>query len=216
MEEQVVCYDLASGRKLWSHADSARYETAVAGVGPRATPTIDGDLVFTFGATGILNALDLATGKSVWSRNAVAESEAKVHMWGVSCSPLVLDSLVVVSAGGPDGRSLVAYDRHSGDFVWGGGDDRAGFSSPSLVTLAGRKQILIFNSYSVVGQDPLNGRVLWRQPWDRVECVANPLVLPEDRVLVSSGYGIGSRLYEVSDSGNMDKLESRIIWESRP
>ena len=213
-EEQVVCYDLATGTKIWSHADSTRYETAIAGVGPRATPTIAGDQVFTLGATGILNCLELASGRRIWRRDIISDNGAKVHMWGASCSPLVLDSLVVVSAGGPDGRSLVAYERESGAFVWGGGADRAGFSSPTLATLAGREQILIFNSFSVVAHEPTSGRVLWRQPWDQVECVANPLTLPGDRVLVSSGYGIGARLYQVKGSPE-GELSSDLVWESR-
>jgi len=213
-EEQVVCYDLATGRKLWSHADSTRYETAVAGIGPRATPTIDGDQVFALGAKGILNCLDLASGRRVWWRDILSDNGAEAHMWGVSCSPMVLDSLVVVSAGGPNGRSLVAYDRTSGEFVWGGGEDKAGFSSPTLVTMAGVEQILIFNNNKLVSHEPKSGRVLWSQPWDQVECVANPLPLPGDRVLASTGYGIGARLYQVKASPD-GVLSSDIVWESR-
>ena len=134
-------------------------------------------------------------------------------MWGISCSPLVLDTLVVVSAGGPDERSLVAYHRQNGAFVWGGGTDKAGFSSPRLVTLAGREQILIFNNHSVVAHDPQSGAPLWRQPWDRAECIANPLPLPGDRVLVSSGYGIGAKLYQVNAAPN-GELTTDIVWKS--
>ena len=212
-EEQVVCYDLATGRKLWQHADSTRYESAVAGIGPRATPAIAGDRVFTLGATGILNCLDLATGAQIWSRDILADNRAEANVWGISCSPLVLDTLVVVSAGGPDERSLVAYHRQTGAFVWGGGTDRAGYSSPRLVTLAGRKQILIFNSHSVVAHDPHSGDPLWRQPWDQVQCVANPLPLPGNRVLVSTGYGIGARLFQVNAAPG-GGLTSDIVWKS--
>jgi outer membrane protein assembly factor BamB len=212
-EEQVICYDLATGRKLWSHADSARYETTVAGIGPRATPTIDGDQVFTMGATGILNCLDLTSGARIWSRDILTDNGATAHMWGISCSPLVLNSLIVVSAGGPDGRSLVAYHRDSGEPIWGGGDDKAGFSSPRLVTLAGREQILIFNNHSVAAHDPQSGAILWRQPWDQVECIADPLPLPGDQVLASSGYGIGAKLYQVKPAPD-GGLETDIVWET--
>lgn len=212
-EEQVVCYDLATGRKLWHHADSTRYETVIAGIGPRATPTIAGDRVFTLGATGILNCLELASGALIWSRDILADNGAEAHVWGISCSPLVLDSLVVVSAGGPNERSLVAYHRENGAFVWGGGADKAGFSSPRLVTLAGREQILIFNNHSVVAHDPHSGIPLWRQPWDQVECIANPLLLPGDRVLASTGYGIGAKLYQVHASPD-GGLTSDVVWKS--
>lgn len=212
-EEQVVCYNLATGRKLWHHADSTRYETVIAGIGPRATPTIAGDQVFALGATGILNCLDLASGALIWSRDILADNQAEAHIWGISCSPLVLDSLVVVSAGGPDERSLVAYHRQTGAFIWGGGTDKAGFSSPRLVTLAGREQIVIFNNHSVVAHDPQSGVPLWRQPWDQVECIANPLPLPGDRLLASTGYGIGAKLYQVNAAPD-GRLTSTIVWES--
>ena len=81
-EERVVAYDAGSGRPLWSHADRARYETVIAGVGPRATPTIDGRRVYAMGATGILNALDLASGKRLWSRDVVRETDAVIPELG--------------------------------------------------------------------------------------------------------------------------------------
>ncbi|NKB69115.1 MAG: PQQ-binding-like beta-propeller repeat protein [Candidatus Latescibacteria bacterium] len=216
--EQVVCYDLASGRKLWSHSDSARHESGMGGVGPRATPTIVGDQVFALGATGLLNSLDLSSGRLLWSRDIAADNNAKIPMFGFSGSPLVLDSLVVVSSGGPDGRSLVAYQRHSGTFIWGGGGDQAGYSSPRLATLAGRQQILIFNeaNYNIAAHDPHNGALLWQQSWDHgmVQCIANPLPLPGDRVLASTGYGGGAELYQINSAAD-GLLGSQRLWQSK-
>ncbi len=216
--EHVVCYDLASGRKLWSHIDSTRFESGMGGVGPRATPTIDGGQVLALGATGLLNCLDLNSGRLIWSRDIASDNNAQIPMFGYSGSPLVLDSLVVVSAGGPDGRSLVAYRRETGEFVWGGGDDQAGYSAPRLATLAGRDQILIFNesSYNVVAHDPQNGALLWQQPWDhgRVQCIANPLPLPGDRVLASTGYGGGAELYQIKTAPDLS-LASEMLWQSK-
>ena len=217
-EEQVVCYDLATGRKLWSHADSARFESGMGGLGPRATPTIDGGQVFALGATGLLNCLDLESGQVLWSRDIVRDNNAKVPMFGLSGSPLVLDSLVVVSAGGADNRSLVAYHRQSGEFVWGGGTDQVGYSSPQKVQLAGREQILIFNERDngIAAHDPQSGALLWYQPWAHkgVQCVANPLALPGDRVLASTGYGGGAELYQVRATPEGD-LNTEILWQSK-
>src|SRR5215471_5464032 len=144
-KEAVVCYDVLSGAVLWSYAYPAHFESSLAGEGPRATPTVAGGRVYTLGATGILNCLDLETGKSVWSKDIVQDNQSETNNWGISCSPLIVDDLVVVSAGGRNERSLVAYRAATGEFVWGGGDNGAGYSSPLLTTLAGVSQILNFN-----------------------------------------------------------------------
>lgn len=197
-EETVVCYDLGTGREMWVHADAAHYHTTTAGEGPRCTPTVTGNRVVTLGATGILNCLDLATGRRVWSTNIVEANEARLVGWGVAGSPLVLEDRVLVNPGGDAGRSLVAYDLATGKFVWGGGDDPASYSSPCAGVLGDIPQVLIFNQPAVVGHEAATGRVLWRYPWGIGQPhVALPLVLPGDRVLVSSGYGVGSELLHI-------------------
>ncbi len=215
-EEMVVCYNLTSGSVKWRHSDAARYENTIAGVGPRATPTIAEDRVYTFGATGILNCLDLATGRKVWSKDTLKENGAKRNIWGMSCSPLVLDSLVIVSPGGPGGRSMVAYHKDTGRFVWGGGNSPAGYSSPSLATLAGAGQILIFNRGSVAAHDPLTGQILWQHPWPwggGLQHVAQPVPLPGDRVFVSAGYGIGCKLFQIGRDGQ-NGFSVSLVWET--
>jgi len=212
-EERVVAYELRTGRPLWSHADPARYDTVIAGVGPRATPATFGSRVYTMGATGILNALDLASGKRLWSRDVVKETGASLPDWGRSCSPLVVDGRVVVIAGGSNGRRLVAYDAAIGDPAWAAGDGGASYSSPTLVTLAGRRQLVVLNAASLSGHDPATGAVLWEHPFPREQPnVAMPLLLDPDLLLVSAGYGVGSKAYRVSEAGGV--LRASLEWES--
>jgi outer membrane protein assembly factor BamB len=212
-EERVVAYDPRSGRPLWSHADRARYETVIAGVGPRATPTIEGSRVYAMGATGILSALELASGKVLWSHDVVKETGAVIPDWGRSCSPLLVDGRVVVIAGGSGGRRLVAYDAVSGDLAWAAGDGSASYSSPTLMTLAGRRQIVVLNAASVSGHDPATGAVLWEQPFPREQPnVAMPALLDPERLLVSAGYGVGSKVYRVSEKDGA--LHATLEWES--
>ena len=146
-QELVSCYDLATGEPRWAHAISARYEEAVAGVGPRATPTVHAGRVFAQGATGQLLALDGATGEPVWQKDLLAEfamtpeEDFRDIRYGRSGSPLIVDDLVVVPAGGPsDGKtvSLVAYSQETGERVWEGGDDQISCASPTIATVAGR------------------------------------------------------------------------------
>ncbi len=212
--ELVTCYDLNSGRLIWSHADEARYFTTIAGEGPRATPTVRDSRVYALGATGILNCLDLVTGERLWSKNVIIENESVLPDWGMSGSPLVFEDLVVVSAGGASGRSLVAYARQTGERVWAGGNDRAHYSSPNLVTLDGTRQILIFNARSIASHEASSGQVLWTYAWRAGHPhVAMPIRLPQDRVLISSGYGTGSELLEVRRSPASD-WEVDQIWKS--
>lgn len=214
-QELVVCYDLQTGETLWAHADQRDYESVVAGDGPRATPTVHEGLVYTLGASGLLNCLDGATGQPLWSRDVLTEFDAVSPQWGKSCSPLIVDNLVVVSAGATNGRSLVAFDRLSGEFIWGGGDDRSGYSSPTLGTLAGRRQILIFNQSGVAAHDPERGDVLWEYPWpDANPNVAQPVVLEGDRVFISTGYGIGCELLRI-EADPAGELTAHSVWGER-
>ena len=96
------------------------------------------------------------------------EEEAAQITYGRSNSPLIVDDLVIIPAGGPkDGRhvSLAAFDKRQGTLVWEAGDQQVSYSSPALVTLAGKRQILIVNEATVSGHDPKTGRVLWNIPW---------------------------------------------------
>jgi outer membrane protein assembly factor BamB len=213
-EEAAVCYDLHSGHELWSHADAAHYQTTIAGEGPRATPAIAGHRVFTMGAMGRLNCLDLESGHVLWSKDVPRDNQGEVGEWGASCSPLVLERAVIVTTGAKDGRSLVAYDRDTGARLWTDGSDRASYSSPATAVLAGSSQILVFNSRSVAGHDAQTGGVLWTHPWPAAHPhIATPVVLSNDRVLVSSGYGIGSELLRIQHAAP-DLWRAERIWKS--
>lgn len=212
--EAVVCYDLLTGRVLWTHTDPARYFTTIAGEGPRATPTITQGKVVTLGATGLLNCLDLATGRRLWSTNILTANDASLPEWGVAGSPLVQDGWVIVNPGGPNGRSLVAYRLADGAFAWGAGEGRGSYSSPVPGTLGGVRQVLIFNQRAVVGHDALTGRVLWTHPWNSSHPhPAAPVVLSGDRVLVSSGYGVGTELLQI-ERGPEGEFHARRVWKS--
>src|SRR5262249_49738988 len=146
-QEVIVCYDTTTGKERWTHGYAAHFTETMGGDGPRATPTIADRRVYALGATGILHCLDLASGKVQWS-NHILDGNDTVR-WGMSGSPLVFDDMVVVNPGAQNaasaGKALVALDRVSGDMRWTGGDRRAGYASPTLARLAGRRQIIIFD-----------------------------------------------------------------------
>lgn len=222
-EERVTCRDLRTGAVLWTHADTTRYANPIGGEGPRATPTVADSRVFTLGSNGRLNALDLATGRRLWTHDLPGETRATIPEWGYAGSPLVLDGRVIVSAGGPAGQSLLAFRADTGARVWSGGDAEAGYGSPFPATLAGRPQLLLFNHRRISAHDPADGSVLWEYPWGRgFPHVAVPVVAGPDRVLFSSGYGVGSELLEIkpapsaapSAAGTAAPLAANRLWHS--
>ncbi len=197
-DELITCYAVESGKPIWSHAVAARHETLPGGIGPRCTPTIDEGRVYALGATGILRCLDGATGKLLWSDDILkragvtVEQDLKSISWGRSASPLVVDDLVVVPLGGPANgtcRSLVAYDKTTGEVRWLGGDDQASYSSPALATLCGIRQIIIVNEKTVSGHRLEDGTVIWSYPWQgesfgRAERLAAGRVAARSRAIV--------------------------------
>jgi outer membrane protein assembly factor BamB len=212
-EEVVACYHRATGDPIWVHSDSARFETRVGGIGPRATPTLADGAVYALGATGILNRLDLATGTRRWTVDVLADNAASQPNWGMPSSPLVVGGLVVVQLG-PNGTLLAAYDRETGERAWLAGADRGSYSSPSLAVLGGNTQIVTVNARSVSGHDPATGEVLWSEAWELPgERITPALRLADDLLLVSAGYGVGSRLLRVTPAGARFEVDE--VWESR-
>ena len=205
-EELVSCHDLMTGQPLWIHRDEARFYNdatgakEMAGDGPRATPTIVGGRVYTFGATGILNCLDLETGEMIWSRDVLKENGYALPGWGKSSSPLVLAELGIVVVSGPEdgGPTLLAFRLDSGEPAWRYEGQGCSYSSPILATLGGTPQIVSVNRQDVSGVDPRTGRELWRFEWPgHNPKVGQPVILEGDRVLVTASYGAGSYLLQV-------------------
>ena len=214
-EELVTCYELLTGRLLWAHADHARFHEWQGGAGPRATPTVGGGRVFALGATGILNCLDAETGRREWSRDVLGENHLANLLWGVSCSPLLVDDSVIVTGGLTSGPTLFAYRRSTGEPLWKTGTDKASYSSPSLATLAGRRVVLAVNATSFTIHDPANGAVLLDFPWSDKEWpkASQPAVLDGDRVFLAAGYGLGCMMLKIT-AGADGRLTATQLWKN--
>jgi len=213
-EEVVSCRSVATGEPAWAVPVRARHETVLGGVGPRSTPTIRDGIVYTTGATGWLHAIEGASGQVRWKKNIVADlgidaaAHAAAVTWGRAGSPLVTASLVIVPGGGPllkagpDGRpavSLVAYDRETGERRWTAGGEQISYITPESATVAGREVVLAVNESRVVGYDPADGRELWGFEWpghsnSDASC-SQARVLPDGRIFISKGYGIGAAVF---------------------
>jgi len=186
-DEFVTCYNATNGNPVWAHRDAARFWESNAGAGPRATPAIHDGRVYSFGATGIVNALDAGNGAVLWSRNAESDAGVKRPGWGFASSPLVVGDMVVVAASG----KLVAYDLASGTPRWFGPDGGDSYSSPHLVTLGGVQQIVLMSSAGATSVAPEDGKVLWKYTWHSDTRIMQPAVTADGDLLITAGDAMG-------------------------
>lgn len=219
-----MCYELSTGYEIWQHLDVAIFHEVTSGPGPRATPTIHEGRVYTFGATGILNCLDGADGRAIWSREVAPQ--VPPPLFGYTSSPLIHGAHVLVTPGGPAG-SLVALDRDTGKVAWTSGSRKCGYGSPQLFRSANSTQILVFDATGLHGHSAETGETRWSFAWgdnsdDQVN-VGQPSMLPavsrsdvqdSNQLLISSGYGRGSALITVApDSTGVWTAQE--VWRTR-
>ncbi|NOX55410.1 MAG: PQQ-binding-like beta-propeller repeat protein, partial [Planctomycetes bacterium] len=137
-------------------------------------------------------------------------------MWGMAASPLAYEHKVIVTPGGPDGRHVAAYDCQTGEIIWFGGNHRAGYSAPRVEVVDGIPQILVFGGDGLSGFDPDTGQELWFVEWPTNEQinVAQPILYRGEAILIGSGYGRGSALFEIVRSDGTWKLNPQPRWKS--
>jgi outer membrane protein assembly factor BamB len=214
-QEVVAAYDVATGRELWTNGWPARFSQWMGGgEGPRATPSWADGHVFALGAKGELRCLDAATGHVVWRTNILQDAGAKNLRWGMAASPLIAGNAVIVLPGGTAGRSVAAYDRRTGKRLWTALDDRTAYASPIQVTLLGIPQFVIVTAKRLVGLSVDRHDVLWEFPWstDHDASAAQPIVIGDNRVFYSSGYGTGAVVFELTKDG--ERFSVREVWRN--
>jgi outer membrane protein assembly factor BamB len=209
-DEIVACYKVSTGEPVWRHRDAVRFWESNGGAGPRSTPTLSKGRVYTFGATGIVNALDAATGSVVWSRNAASDTDRKVPDWGFASSPLVVDDVVIVAVSG----SLVGYDITTGQPRWFGPAHGGSYSSPHRSTIGGVAQILLLSGAGATSVAPASGELLWEHAWPGSAIVQPALTADGDILInsIASTGGVGTRRIAVAHGPDGWSVEER--WTS--
>lgn len=223
--ECVTAYSIATGELVWAHRDRHRHDDPAGGIGPRSTPTFSQGKLFTLGAHGTLNCLEATTGNLIWQIELTEKFDIPLKtfhrgtdqqydveqtnvLWGRAASPLVVNDLVIVPVGGVKDdpasklRSLVAFSVDDGTVVWESGNQQISYGSATLANLAGKPQILITNEATISGHDVETGKQLWI--FDRTgdsggpANTSQPIVLPNNQVLTSKGYGLGGELTQIA------------------
>lgn len=216
--EAVVALDAATGKEVWSHEDQTRFSEELGGDGPRATPTFADGRLYTLGATGILNCLNAADGAPVWTRNIAEDSGAKLPEWGFTSSPLVVDGRVIVFAGGPDDKSLLAYDSESGEPAWQVASGGHSYSSPQLASFGGVEQVLYLSDKEFTAADPATGKKVWgfAAGHQRTGMPATqPHLVGPGEVMIAFSEAGGTMLLEVAPGADGEEWSIEPKWQSR-
>lgn len=211
-KEYAARLDAATGKEVWRAEIGPLFEEQF-GNGPRSTPTVDAGRVFAFSSTGVLNALDAATGTKIWSIDA-KELGARVPMRGFCPSPLVDGDLLVLEVGAGEGKGVLALDKATGELRWSARDTPGGYSSPIAVEIDGVRQLVFIHTggREIVSLLP-DGSVHWTHPW-APGAIAMPVFVPPNRILVSASADVGATLLEVG-RGDDGKPTVTEVWHTR-
>ncbi len=219
--------DSLTGKLLWTFEYASAFEDLYGyDNGPRTSPVVDQNRVYTFGAEGMLHCLNVEDGKPIWKLDTAAEFGVIQNFFGVGSTPVIENDLLIVQIGGsppesknvPPGRldqvvgngsGIVAFDKTTGAVRYKITDELASYAGPTLATIAGRRWCFVFARGGLVGFEPASGKVDFEFPWRApiLESVnaSNPVVVG-DQVFISETYGPGSALLRVSPG------EAKVVW----
>ena len=202
--EAVVCRDGLTGSEIWVHEDPGRFEEAMSGVGPRATPVFANGRIYAQGAVGKINCLDAVTGRVIWSRDLREDTGAALPMWAFCNSPLVVDSHLILFAGGESHKGIVAYSLDGGAPLWTADAGKISYSSPQAFSFGQEHQVLMFTNEGLFALDPANGSIRWQFPIEaRVGLPASlqPCRVAPDSIVLGNGAAFGTERLRLAPDG---------------
>jgi len=227
---RLACQKAETGEPLWNFEYDTSYEDLYGyDNGPRCSPIVDEDRVYTFGAEGMLHCLRVTDGKLLWKIDTMARFDVAQNFFGVGSAPVIDGDLLICNIGGSNEDSrdappgaldrvhgkdsgVVAFDKRTGEVKYHVSDELASYASPTLATIDGRRWLFVFARGGLLGMNPASGKIDFHFPWrDKVlESVnaSNPVVV-NDLVLISEAYGVGSAVLRVKPGGQ------EVVWSDK-
>ena len=209
--ERVLCLDAADGKILWKHDYRVQY-TVDYPAGPRMTPLVDEDRLYTIGAMGHMFCFKAATGDVVWSKNFSDDFGTTIPVWGMVASPVVDGTRLITLVGGSNKGLVVCFDKLTGAEIWRALEDsEPGYAPPMLFTFDGTPQVIVWHPHAVSSLDPASGKVYWEIPWSIKAglCVPAPRQIG-NRLFLTAFYN-GPFMIEIGPGGKTAK----IAWKGK-
>lgn len=211
--ERLVVLDEHTGDILWTHEWQTSYRMirATNAIGPRATPTVDGDRVYVLGATGRLVCLDVETGDVRWETDYVEDYDTYVPPWGLSSAPLVDGDRLIALVGGEPDALVVAFDKRTGAEIWRSlhVESDVGHAQPVIYDAGGTRQLIVWHPSALSSLDPETGDVYWEQEWETQDGVTVATPVRSGNYLLVSQLYYGSLMMRLS----ADQPSARLLWK---
>ena len=213
-KDTLTCYDATKGNVIWSKTYDGGWTGSYPGT--RATPHIEGKRIYTYGGAGDLVARDLATGDQLWRVNVLRETRARPLGWAQASNPLIVGDIIYVQ-NGAGGSVAAGVNKNSGKLVWRSqATGNGSYAHPILADVGGTKQLIIYAAVGPIGINPANGRTIWQQRWTNgPEVNASDPVYRDGHLFVTSAYGQGALMLQLSPNGGAKKLWEMFDLESR-
>ncbi|VTS07135.1 PQQ-like beta-propeller repeat protein [Tuwongella immobilis] len=209
--ERVQAFELATGKPIWEKTYTRPAFTSPFGLGPRSTPAVSGETLITLGSTGILTAWKTTDGSQLWQIDTAKQFDAPKLTFGVSTSPLVLGNQVIVNVGAK-GASMVSFSLTDGAVIWKCRSDPASYSSPVLLELDGKPQLVALTGSHVIGLNPENGTVLWEQPFKDLLNESSTTPVKVGDLLIATSVTVGSIGLSIDLDGKPSPVKQ--LWKS--
>ena len=211
-DEVILCLDAATGKDLWSDKYPAPPVTGPAGShpGPRSTPAVADGKIVTFGTSGILSCLDAATGKVIWRKENPTNA---IPQFFTGMSPLIVEGICIAHVGSKDNGNILALDLKTGTEKWNVKGDGPAYASPSLMTLSGKKHIIVQSEKNLMALDFNDGKILWQitaVPGQRFYNCVSPYI--DGNKIYYTGQGTGMKAVEVVKEG--ENYVTKELWST--
>lgn len=210
--ERLLCFNAADGTPIWTHSYEAEYGRMGYPLGPRATPTVDGERVYHLGAVGHLKCLDVASGDVVWEKNLGTDFGMKLPSWGMAAPPLVDGDQLIILAGGANGALVVSFDKRTGKELWRSLDDEGvGYCPPVIFEYGGKRQLIVWHPTAVSAIDPeAQGKLLWEVPFEVGAGMTISTPRKMDVRLFVTGFYCGPLMIDLGADG----VTPNVLWRT--
>ena len=213
--ERAIALDEETGEVLWVREWPTSYRMLMISyaIGPRATPTVDGDRVYVVGAAGDLFCLDVETGAVVWERHYIEDFDSFIPTWGVASSPIVDGDRLITVVGAEPGGVVVAFDKRTGEEVWRAVDvvGEMGYGQPIIIEAGGARQLIVWHAAALVSLNPATGKLYWDEEWEVGSGMSVATPVRSGNYLLVTQFYRGSLMMRL----DQDRPAASLLWKGQ-